>query len=402
MDVPVAIGPILLPTTIIVAIIAAFASITAAVISFVSARNNVRTAAEKNRELETHKSKLATELETRKKELNTELESRKGELATELETYKNTLTEAQEERNARRDYQYEARKRLYQEYEPLLFQLVELSESALSRIRNLAGMASQGHLEPGPGWLSREGEYYLRTTMYRLISPLAIVRLIQRRLTLVDLTVDTVINYQYRLAKYLYHSFSDDFDFAMRGEPKLELDYDPAFEYDPYARVDPQQYKLNPAKLWRQGISLDRIDTAADTLIIPQPEGPFIMSSDQFTREFLQGNSTVRRNFTPVYNLFLDFHPRIRPVLWRLLITQAHIYTTLQNIRAMKLAQTGGSNISEEAIQNAKTWESISDADHNKYDWRQPQEQVTHSDDEVLRQPFEVAQIYLKGKFKTN
>jgi hypothetical protein len=389
MDTPITIGPISLPPAVIAAIIAAIASIIGAIISLLSTRNNTLKAAEKNSELETHKNNLAKELE-----------ERKSKLVTELEAYKDTLVEKQEERKARRDYQYEARKRLYQEYEPLLFQFVELSESALARVGNLAGIARLGKLEPGQGWLSQEDEYYLRTTMYRLISPLAIVRLIQRRLTLVDLTVDNLINYQYHLAKYLYHSFSKDFDFARR-EPKLE--YEPVLEYDPYARVAPQRYMSNPAKLWRQGISLDRIDTAADTLIVPQPEGLFaIMSSDQFTREFLQRDSDVCRNFTPVYNLFLDFHPRGRPVLWRILITQAYIYTTLRSIGAMKLAQTGGSDISEEVIQNAKPWKSIFDADRNKYDWRQPHEGVTHSDDEVLRQPFEVAQTYLQDKFKTN
>lgn len=35
---------------------------------------------------------------------------------------------------ARRDYEYEARKRLYQECEPILFQFSELYESALRRI----------------------------------------------------------------------------------------------------------------------------------------------------------------------------------------------------------------------------------------------------------------------------
>ena len=58
--------------------------------------------------------------------------------AHELESLKADLAEKQAEKNARRDYLYEARKRLYQEYEPLLFQLVELSESALKRIYALA------------------------------------------------------------------------------------------------------------------------------------------------------------------------------------------------------------------------------------------------------------------------
>src|SRR2546430_6264740 len=73
----------------------------------------------------------------------------------DLEAWKADLAEKQAEKNARRDYVYEARKRLYQQYEPLLFQLVELSESAYRRIAALARSARQGHLRPAQtGWLA--------------------------------------------------------------------------------------------------------------------------------------------------------------------------------------------------------------------------------------------------------
>src|SRR5437763_1071821 len=104
-DTPVTIGPILLSPAILTAIIAAIASIIVAVISLVSTMRNTR---------------------------------KTNQLAMDLEAYKNTLVEQQEERNAWREYRYEARKRLYQQYEPLLFQLVECCEGAKSRIDSLA------------------------------------------------------------------------------------------------------------------------------------------------------------------------------------------------------------------------------------------------------------------------
>jgi hypothetical protein len=48
------------------------------------------------------------------------------------------LIETQERRKAQRDYEYEARKRLYSELQPLLFQLVEASDNAYWRIQGLA------------------------------------------------------------------------------------------------------------------------------------------------------------------------------------------------------------------------------------------------------------------------
>src|SRR6266571_930724 len=197
MDTPVTIGAISLSPEVSAAIIAAIASIIGAIIALVSARNNVLAAAKKNKELADHQNSLAEELENRKNELNKELENRKGELAKELEAYKDTLVEQQEERNARRDYQYEARKRLYQQYEPLLFQLVECCENAKERIYSLARTARLGDLEP-KGWLSSK-DYYLSSTIYFLLSPLVVFKLMQRSLTLVDLTVDPYLNDQYLL-----------------------------------------------------------------------------------------------------------------------------------------------------------------------------------------------------------
>jgi Na+-translocating ferredoxin:NAD+ oxidoreductase RnfG subunit len=49
----------------------------------------------------------------------------------ELEVLKKRLESKKSEEDARRDYNYEAIRRLYREFEPVLFQLVELSDSAL-------------------------------------------------------------------------------------------------------------------------------------------------------------------------------------------------------------------------------------------------------------------------------
>ena len=62
------------------------------------------------------------------------------------------FAETSAERNARRDYEYDAKKRLYQEIEPLLFQLFEALEEAHYRVRSLARSSRHGNL---PGWLPR-------------------------------------------------------------------------------------------------------------------------------------------------------------------------------------------------------------------------------------------------------
>jgi len=50
---------------------------------------------------------------------------------TELTRLQSQLTEDQSERDARRDYVYEARKRLYTEFQPTLFQMTERCSAAM-------------------------------------------------------------------------------------------------------------------------------------------------------------------------------------------------------------------------------------------------------------------------------
>ena len=131
----------------------------------------------------------------------------------DIEKLKSALAERKSENDARRDYQYEARKRLYQECEPLLFQLSEVSEYAIFRVQSLARTARKGNLSSSDHWLDGPG-YYMASTIYNLLAPVAVFKLLQRRITFVDLTVEPQIRGQYQLAMAIYVSFTDDFVFA--------------------------------------------------------------------------------------------------------------------------------------------------------------------------------------------
>src|SRR5258706_56753 len=80
-------------------------------------------------------------------------------------------------RNEGEACEYDARKRLYEEVEPLLFQLFENANHALNRIRNLARASRDGQLE---SWLAQQGDsYYLRSTLHSFLVPLASIHLIR-------------------------------------------------------------------------------------------------------------------------------------------------------------------------------------------------------------------------------
>jgi hypothetical protein len=284
------------------------------------------------------------------------------------------------ERKARRDYEYEARKRLYQECEPLLFELYQLSIGGMKRVGSLARSAREGYLSKGTrGWLAVE-DYYTLSTVYKLTAPLAIVRILQRRITLVDLTLDARIREQFLLANCLYSTYTSDFKLAAI---KPTLKYDPNAEFNVDADHS-ERCRTQPEIYCRQGLSVGRLDTAIDALIVTDKKGSFrCMSFGKFEAQYKDAASGFHREFSEVVALFLNFHPRTRPILWRLLIAQLYLYSTI--IRN-----------SETRLRGDNTTGNLQISQHDRkkrYDWRQSPGEAT--DEQVLVQPFEVAEKYL-------
>jgi hypothetical protein len=111
-------------TAVVVALVAATASLVVAISNWFATRTNQR-----------------------------ELERIKLDSSIQLEKFKSAVQSRKTLEDARLDYQFEARKRLYNQVEPLIFQLTGLAESARSRIIDLAKTASNGHLGDSDNWL---------------------------------------------------------------------------------------------------------------------------------------------------------------------------------------------------------------------------------------------------------
>jgi hypothetical protein len=255
-----------------------------------------------------------------------------------LEKIKYDLEIKKDEQTARRDYEYEARKRLYEECEPILFQFAELSESALKRIYALARNAREGHLGPNRFWLLTD-QYFIRSTIYRLIAPMAAFKILQRRLTSIDLKLDKAINIQYHFAKILYYTFSSSPDLA-KSEP--DIPYDPDFiDVDSKDLTDAKKQEIRtkyPEMYWLQGLKVGKLDILTEALILVENgKDVRIKSFGEFELEFFEqvdeANTSVRSDrFEIFHTLFSYFHPKTRPVLWRTLITQAYLYNAIINI----------------------------------------------------------------------
>jgi hypothetical protein len=246
----------------------------------------------------------------------------------ELERLKAELAERTAARNAKLAYEFEARKRLYHECGPLLFQLSEFAERALGRITGLARTAAEGKLDPGPSWLRRG--YYSRSTYYRLLAPLAVGRLLQKRLTHLDLSLEPVIHWQYALVKQIADSFTDDFDLAGKATSDLPIDGKERLDYDPHNAEAETLRRDDPAKYWQQGIPRGILDNAIDSLLQRDTDGTLqVLEFREFEERMQDAASPVGKCFARISYLFAEFHPRTRPVLWRILVAQAHLYRAL-------------------------------------------------------------------------
>jgi hypothetical protein len=278
------------------------------------------------------------------------------------------LTEAQKERDAQRDYRYEAEKRLYTDLQPLLFQLSELCVSAYRHTRGLARTARQGHLGFGDeSWIDGD-TYYLRSTIYRLIVPLAAVQLIRRRLTFVDLSIASDIRTEYHFARALSGTWNSGFDIAAAA---------PVLEYRPHDRVTEELMRSRPATFALQHLYAGQIDQIVGTLLIKDDQGLRYRGYGEFEAAYVSEDD-VRGKCAPAVELFTGFHPRTKPVLWRMLVVQAHLHQAI-----------------------ARTFEEpegvvdpigILRPDEREFDWREPGAAESEFD---VTAPFSAANEYL-------
>lgn len=311
-------------------------------------------------------------------EYDQKLESHKAQLKAEhdreIERLKVVLGDASAERNARRDYEYEARKKLYAEYEPLLFQLIEQSENAYYRVLSLARTAREGDLTvDAGGWLERPG-YYMRSTIYKLLAPIALFKIIQRNLTFVDLSVDSGIAANYTLAKVLYVTLTSHFELA--GE-------NPAIMYDPDADAAEQTRVKNPQQFWRQGIPLGCLDNVLHDCLISEDEPARLYTFGDFERivnKLMEGDTWHDINL--FFEVFKNFHPSTRPVLWRVLVTQAHIHRLL-------IRRVGSRSESPQKDMLSKL--SLPLEEHSKFQW---------GEGEACDEAFKVAESFLDKYIK--
>jgi len=170
---------------------------------------------------------------------------------------------------------------------------------------------------------------------------------------------------------------SDDFELAR--EPV------PALPYEPFAQLQKTLEAKDMARYWRQGAGIGRVDNAAGSLIIDaQSDNPQIMTLGKFMTSMADPTFETSQNVKSLTDLFVGFHPATRPVLWRILITKAHVYHAFMASKESRLEGHGDV---------ATPWSPITIKGEQAFDWRQPDSQIS---DSVVHAPFEAAKAYLR------
>jgi hypothetical protein len=264
---------------------------------------------------------ITATVETIKTRNAAEIELLRHDLAAANARLQAQLAAEQSSRNARLDYEYEARKRLYTDVAPLLFQFGEAAEVALRRTSTIAINVRRGELRDDSPWLLRMHEYYATYTMYSLLLPAAIFRLIREKITAVDMSLDPGLHFQYRLAKQVYLLWRSDFDIK-RSTPHLR--------YKPHIREGSRD-SSDPTVYCKQGLASGHLETATAAMLLGDGSERRPKSYEQFTQMFREAD--VEPAMAPVAAMFHRFLPQTRPVLWRILAGHAILYRAVGEIR---------------------------------------------------------------------
>ncbi|MFE5923916.1 hypothetical protein [Streptomyces sp. NPDC056468] len=240
----------------------------------------------------------------------------------ELEIVKSTLGRESAEEEARRTYQYEAKRRIYAECEPIVLKLAQSCDYTADRILSLTDIRRWNELQATRDtksfWmLSKSSE--IISLAHALLEPLALYTLLSEKTTLVDLSFDSRLEEIYRLAQAAYRVHQDDYTIA---------GIEPNLAYDPVVPGWRDKRLQNPATYWWQGMTRVRLDPAVE-LCVHRDAGR-ITTIAEFEKRYLElyeaPDDSRSKSLGLFCNPLYNFRIEDRPVYWRMLMCQLLIY----------------------------------------------------------------------------
>jgi hypothetical protein len=127
------------------------------------------------------------------------------------------------------------------------------------------------------------------------------------------------------------------------------------------------------------------MEGAIEALLEPDQRGQTrVMTYAECEADYAKEGTRVREAFDKIGFLIEDFHPRTRPVLWRMLVTQACLYRALSQPHDLERIEWGVQDL------------YIPTADRGNFDWRT--ERDSDLDQSVVLEPLVVAEQYLRER----
>jgi hypothetical protein len=119
-----------------------------------------------------------------------------------------------------------------------------------------------------------------------------------------------------------------------------------------------------------------------------------LKSFGKFYQDYIietESETSIKYPFDLAYYILLNFHPKTKPVLWRILVTQLYLYNAIINIYEWKNKERIAIS---ELPEDFKPIKDIPQLNTPKdLDWRQYQSEAT--DGQVLVEPYEAVKKYL-------
>ena len=242
------------------------------------------------------KSLISHRLSKDLEEFKSRLEQNRAEIKVALEGQIHQAVETLlGDRAADRQYSAEAKRRLYTAIGPLRFQL-------LLACRDLAGRISRHGL--GVAYDLSVDEYYGRSTLFRILRPLALGELIERQIAYADFSVDAGAVDLLRFKKNAFAVFSGDS--LVHG----------------HSRVD-----------WTRELEhvvFDALGSCASALVVREGDGrerPMRFHEfDAFVEE-----PESKEMLTPFPFILEDFTPQGKPLFWLRLVAYGYLCTDFVN-----------------------------------------------------------------------
>lgn len=277
---------------------------------------------------------------------------------------------------ARVDYEYEARKRLYKEVEPMLFLAHRAVSSLSGRLTGMVDRIRDGRIGTDRKSTWMHDAYYQRSTAYRLLLPMVYSKILSQKLSELDFTLDPVIGRKCTALALFQDIFVDQFDLA--GVKGSEI------PYDPYAdgRDEERDESVGRFRSF-QGLVRGEVECLLSVMVPAADQARQCPIEWYVFEKELENNQTaMSKAYVPLRDLLIDFHPSTHPVVWRALLAFLFLSEFYVGARLIDTSEY-------DQVISKYSWQ--------QFDFRLPG-QSWIDDDAMVRSHFDAARDYVRNR----